>query len=70
MAYSLHTPSPSSAASSRLRKTHSPVQKHTADEQVMATAQYTLAQGKLIPSETHPCKYILYRLKRRVTDHC
>lgn len=69
MTNSSHIPSPCSAASSSLRETHSPVKKHTADEQV--TAQYTLAQGKPIPRATHPFKYILYRLeKRRVTGHC
>lgn len=63
MADSSYIPSPCSAASSSLRDTHSPIKKHTADEQV--TAQYTLAQSKLIPSVTHPFKYILYRLERR-----
>lgn len=69
MAHSSHTPSPCSAASLSFRRTHSAVQQDTADEQVTATAHYTLAQGKLIPSMTHPFKYILYRLERRVTGH-
>lgn len=70
MAYSSHTPSPCSAASLLFRRTHSAVQQDTEDEQVTAAAHYTLAQGKLIPSKTHPFKYILYRLeRRRVTGH-